>query len=67
MYYLENLKTYPLIYKNSKHAYIEFPFTFDTETSHTPLNRPDNNEDEEENQYDDDDIDYSEYDSYYDE
>lgn len=51
MYYLENLKTYPLIYKNSKHAYIEYPFTFDTETSHTPLNRPENNEDEEENPF----------------
>lgn len=37
-YYLENLKSYPLLKKSAKHYIIALPFTFDTETSHTPLN-----------------------------
>ena len=37
-YYLDFIKQYPLIKKSSKHYIIGYPFTFDTETSHTPLN-----------------------------
>lgn len=44
MYYLEHIKEYPLVWKNKKHAFIAYPFTLDTETSHTPLNRPAENE-----------------------
>lgn len=38
-YYLENLKEYPLLNKTARHLIIKYPFTVDTETSHTPLNR----------------------------
>ena len=50
-YYLDYLKTYPLIWKNKKHAFIAYPFTLDTETSHTPLNRPEDVEASEENPF----------------
>lgn len=43
-YYLENLKEYPLLNKSNKQLYIKYPFTLDTETSHTPLNRPNDND-----------------------